>query len=279
MRLATWTAALRQEFGLPAVLSVALHGLVGLALSAFTLSTQVMPTQPEELRVDLVSLEPASPARQTAPARKAQPVHVRTFAPRDPTQAAPAQPIASSAALAPVAPNQPVEQGAEPPPSFRDLPLVLAPAAPPAVAFPETVAFSAPQPEEPPPSVSESTEAMSLSRPLPITTSGSARLLRDTTAEAASTRSKVRFGYNQRPEYPRAAREAGWEGTTVLQIVVLPDGTVGSLTLLKTSGHAVLDEAALASVKTWRFIPARDGNFPIRSVVRLPIRFDLKEAG
>ena len=34
MRLATWTSALRQEFCLPAVLSVALHGLVGLALGA-----------------------------------------------------------------------------------------------------------------------------------------------------------------------------------------------------------------------------------------------------
>ena len=278
MRLATWTAALRQEFCLPAALSVALHGLVGFALGAFTLSTPVMPTQPQELKVDLVSLESAPPARQTAPSRTAQPVHVRTFAPRNPTQPAPGRSVASSAALAPAAPNQPVGQAAEPAPSLRDLPLVLAPAAPPAAAFPDTVAFSAPEPAEPPPSLSGSTEAVSLSRPLTIATSGSARLLRDTTAEAASIRSKVRFGYNPRPEYPLAAREAGWEGTTVLQIVVLLDGTVGSLTLQKTSGYAVLDEAALTTVKTWRFIPARDGNFPIKSVVRLPIRFDLKEA-
>src|SRR5437667_2244272 len=132
MRLATWTAAVRQEFALPAVLSVALHGLVGLALGAFTLSTQVMPTQPEELKVDLVSLEPAPPARQTTPSRKAQPVHVQTFAPRTPTPPAPARSVASSAALSPAAPHQPVEQAAEPAPSFRDLPLVLAPAAPPA---------------------------------------------------------------------------------------------------------------------------------------------------
>jgi len=252
MRLATWRAALRQEFGLPAVLSVALHGLVGLALGAFTLSTPVMPTQPEELKVDLVSLEPAPPA--------------------------PARSVASSAALAPAVPNQPVEQAADPAPSSRDLPLVLAPAMPPASAFPETVAFSAPEPAEPPLSLSESMEAVALSRPLPITTSGSARLLRDTTAEAGSVRSRVQFGNNPRPEYPRAAREAGWEGTTVLQIVVLPDGTVGSVTVHRTSGHAVLDEAALTAVKSWQFVPARDGNFPIRSVVRLPIRFDLKAA-
>ena len=246
MRPSAWTAALHREFGLPVALSVALHGLVGIALGSFTLSTQVMPTQPEELKVDLVSLEPAPPALP--------------------------------AALAPTAPNQPVEQAAEPAPSFRNVPRVLTPAATPAAAFPETVAFSAPEPSEPPLSLSESMVTVPLSRPLLIATSDSARLLRDTTAEAGSLRSKVRFGYNPRPEYPRAAREAGWEGTTVLQVLVLPDGTTGSVTLHKTSGYAVLDEAALTSVKTWRFVPAMDGNFPIKSVVRLPIRFNLKAA-
>ncbi len=246
MRPFAWTAALRHEFGLSVALSVALHGLVGITLGAFTLSTQMAPAPLEELKVDLVALEPEAPA--------------------------------SAAALAPTAPNQLVEQVAEPAPSFREVPRVLAPAAPPAAAFPETVAFSAPEQAEMLFSLSESMGTASLSRPLPIAMSGSARLFRDTTAQAGSVRSKVRFGNNPRPEYPRAAREAGWEGTTVLQVLVLPDGTAGSVTLHKTSGYAVLDEAALTAVKAWRFIPAMDGNFPIKSVVRLPIRFDLKDA-
>jgi protein TonB len=246
MRLSAWTAALHREFGLPVALSVGLHGLVGITLGAFTPSTQVAPAQLEELQVDLVALVPESPA--------------------------------AVAALAPTAPKKSVEQAAEPAPSFRDVPRVIVPAAPPAAAFPETVAFSAPEPEEPPLSLNESMGTEPLSRPLPIATSGSAHLLRDTTAEVGSARSKVRFGNNPRPEYPRAAREAGWEGTTVLQVLVLPDGTVGLVSLHKTSGYAVLDEAALTAVKTWRFVPAMDGSFPLRSVVRLPIRFDLKAA-
>jgi len=246
MRLSAWMAALRHEFGLPVALSVGLHGLAGIALGAFTLSTQVAPAQPEELRVDLVALVPESPA--------------------------------SSAALAPTAPNQSVEQAAEPAPSLRDVPRLLASAPPPGVAFPDTFAFSAPEPAEPPLSLTESMGTLPLSRPLPVATSGSAHLLRDTTAEAGSLRSKVRFGNNPRPEYPRAAREAGWEGTTVLQVLVLPNGTVGSVTLHKTSGYAVLDEAALTAVRTWQFVPAMDGSFPLRSVVRLPIRFDLKDS-
>jgi len=246
MRLSAWMAALHHEFGLPVALSVGLHGLVGIALGAFTLSTQVAPAQLEELRVDLVALAPESPA--------------------------------SAAALAPTAPNRSVEQAAEPVPSLHDVPRLLAPAPPPGVAFPDTVAFSAPEPAEPPLSLTESMGTVPLSRPLPVAMSGSAHLLRDTTAEAGSLQSKVRFGNNPRPEYPRAAREAGWEGTTVLQVLVLPNGTVGSVTLHKTSGYAVLDEAALTAVKTWRFVPAMDGSFPLRSVVRLPIRFDLKAA-
>jgi len=246
MRPSAWTAALHREFGLPVALSVGLHGLVGIALGAFTLSTHMAPAQLEELKVDLVALVPESPA--------------------------------SAAAVAPTAPNQSVEQAAEPAPSFRDVPRVLSPAAHPASAIPETVAFSVPETEEPPLSLTESVGTVPLSHPLPIAASAPARLLRDTTAEGGSVRSKVRFGNNPRPEYPRAAREAGWEGTTVLQVLVLPDGTVGLVSLHKTSGYAVLDEAALTAVKTWRFVPAMDGSFPLRSVVRLPIRFDLKAA-
>ncbi len=247
MRPSAWTAVLCREFGLPVVLSVGLHGLVGIALGSFALSTHIAPAQLEELNVDLVTLEPElstpPPARKPVPSRKAH-----------------------------------LEQAAEPAPSFRDVPREIAPAAPQASAFPEMIAFSAPEPAEPPRSLSESMGTAPLSRPFPIATSGSVRLLRDATAEAGSVRSKVRFGNNPRPEYPRAAREAGWEGTTVLHVVVLPDGTVGSVTLHKTSGYAVLDEAALTAIKTWQFIPAMDGNFPIKSVVRLPIRFDLQAA-
>src|SRR2546428_8927887 len=223
MRLSAWMAALHHEFALPVALSVGLHGLVGIALGAFTLSTQVAPAQLEELRVDLVALAPESPA--------------------------------STAAVAPTAPNQSVEQVAELAPSLRDVPRLPGSAPPRGVAFPDTVAFSAPEPAEPPLSLTESMGSVPLSRALPIAASAPAHLLRDTTAEAGSVRSKVRFGNNPRPEYPRAAREAGWEGTTVLQVLVLPNGTVGSVTLHKTSGYAVLDEAALTAVKTLRVGP------------------------
>lgn len=153
-----------------------------------------------------------------------------------------------------------------------------APAASPASVFAQAATFAVPEMTEPMVALITDAGEVSFSRPLPGVSNGQARLLRDSTPEAGSVRSKVRSGNNPRPEYPRTAREAGWEGTVVLQILVLPDGTAGNVTLHKTSGYSILDEAALSAVRRWRFFPAMDGNFPIQSVARLPVRFDLKAA-
>lgn len=78
---------------------------------------------------------------------------------------------------------------------------------------------------------------------------------------------------NPPPPYPRVAREHGWEGTTLLQVEVLDDGSGGKVEVLKSSGYGVLDEAAAETVRRWKFLPARSGETPIRSLVEIPIRF------
>jgi protein TonB len=115
------------------------------------------------------------------------------------------------------------------------------------------------------------------SRPVLAAAAGSRHVFRDGSAERVeAARSKAKPGQNVRPEYPRIAQEAGWEGTVMLHVEVLPDGKAGMVSVELTSGHAVLDNAALNAVQRWRFSPAMDGNFPIKSVVRLPVRFDLR---
>ncbi len=115
-----------------------------------------------------------------------------------------------------------------------------------------------------------------LFRPIATGRTESRPVLRDSAAEKVkATRSPPRAGENLRPDYPRTAQEAGWEGTVMLRVEVLPDGNAGSVSVQRTSGHAILDDAARTAVERWHFSPAMDGNFPIRSVVNLPVKFDL----
>lgn len=60
-------------------------------------------------------------------------------------------------------------------------------------------------------------------------------------------------GTNQPPEYPALARRRRWEGTVVLGIDCDADGLVQLVTVVRSSGHQVLDEAAIAAVRQWHF--------------------------
>lgn len=287
----------RRPFGLPVALSLALHGLAVAALGTFPLSMKAMPVQNAGIKVDLVDIRSVPKARskklspkpvvKRASVAKARPVAMKRTSPRSAAAASShVQSVATPVALPAVVPSyvapvEPVAVVSEAPPAFMDLPRMLAPAASPTAAVAQTATFVIPEGMESMDngaSLSVSTGFLSASRPVSVSSSGAIRLLRDSTPEAGSMRSKVRPGNNPRPEYPRTAREAGWEGTVVLQVMVLPDGTAGNVTLHKTSGYSILDEAALAAVKGWQFVPAMDGNFPVQSMVRMPVRFDLRAA-
>ncbi len=75
------------------------------------------------------------------------------------------------------------------------------------------------------------------------------------------------------PAYPPLAARRGWKGTVVLLVEVSADGSVDSVSVETTSGHAVLDDAARRAVKGWRFAPAMLAGVPAQATVRKPIRF------
>ncbi|MEA3470361.1 MAG: energy transducer TonB [Thermodesulfobacteriota bacterium] len=85
-----------------------------------------------------------------------------------------------------------------------------------------------------------------------------------------------RYRENPRPLYPPIARRRGYEGTTLLSLYVLEDGTVGEAVVKKTSGHSILDRAAVRAVKKWLFEPASRMGKAIPVWVDVPIRFVVK---
>jgi len=58
---------------------------------------------------------------------------------------------------------------------------------------------------------------------------------------------------NKPPPYPEIAREREWEGIVNLSIQINRSGIVTKVEILKSSGFAILDEAASNAAKNWRF--------------------------
>jgi protein TonB len=83
---------------------------------------------------------------------------------------------------------------------------------------------------------------------------------------------------NASPTYPVVARRLGWQGKVLLSVEVLADGRAGQVRLQHSSGHTVLDEAALNAVKDWHFSPAKHAGQPVDKWFLVPIPFVLKES-
>jgi len=83
---------------------------------------------------------------------------------------------------------------------------------------------------------------------------------------------------NPKPPYPLAARRQGAEGRVVLRAQVLEDGRCAEVRIVRSSGHALLDESALATVRRWRFVPATRAGTPVAASVDVPISFRLDQA-
>jgi TonB family protein len=73
--------------------------------------------------------------------------------------------------------------------------------------------------------------------------------------------------------YPRIALLKHQEGTVVLNLLVLEDGQVGDIRLIRSSGYAQLDAAAQVEVSNWRYLPAVRKGAPVSAQVNVAIRF------
>lgn len=77
--------------------------------------------------------------------------------------------------------------------------------------------------------------------------------------------------------YPMVARKMGWQGKVVLNVEVLASGMPGQIKLKQSSGHEVLDKAALQAMRNSHFIPARHGGLSVSAWGDFTIPFVLKE--
>jgi protein TonB len=81
---------------------------------------------------------------------------------------------------------------------------------------------------------------------------------------------------NPAPSYPVFAKRAREQGVVLLRVQVDADGGVEEIRIHKSSGSQRLDDAALAAVKRWRFVPARSGDRAVAGIALVPIHFQLE---
>lgn len=79
-------------------------------------------------------------------------------------------------------------------------------------------------------------------------------------------------------QYPAQARAEGLQGSVTVYALIGPDGNAMSASVAQSSGHGILDQAALDFVNKKRFpAPVGQDGQPIIKAVRIPVRFVLED--
>ena len=244
-----------KKFAYALVLSVSLHGLVWQLRDLFappipavrkppTTIEVVMESKPRLLETTPVPPPVAPPAPPVAPP-------VPPLPPKPPKPQPPVslpkpkpQPVVQPRKMAPV-PKVPTAQLPVAPVTTQAAPVI--PAAPPSPPVPSAPPAPSAQPKE--------------------------------SREETYTEAKADAAYlnNPRPDYPSQAKRRFMEGKVILKVQVLASGHPGQVMIENGSGHDILDEAALETVRQWRFVPAKRGDKAVDSWVKVPIVFKLNK--
>lgn len=81
---------------------------------------------------------------------------------------------------------------------------------------------------------------------------------------------------NPPPEYPRLSRRMGEQGKVVVRVLIGADGSAQKAEINRSSGYDRLDQAALATVLKWRYVPGKRGDKPEAMWFNVPINFVLE---
>jgi len=80
---------------------------------------------------------------------------------------------------------------------------------------------------------------------------------------------------NPAPSYPALSRRNAEAGKVLLRVHVSSDGKPQQIDLQRSGGYSRLDDAEIAAVRQWRFIPAKRGDENLTEWVLVPLVFKL----
>jgi protein TonB len=77
------------------------------------------------------------------------------------------------------------------------------------------------------------------------------------------------------PEYPDLARQAGAEGTVLIEVTINENGRVIAARVIKSTTISSLAEAARKAAMDWLFTPAKQRDVPVKAKIAIPFEFHL----
>jgi protein TonB len=232
----------RSSLGRTATISAALHAALG-ALILFMGSPPASEAIP--ISVTLVRASVPPPEAATAP----------------PADETPAPPPPELAAIEPAAAAPTLPEPMPPPPPQRPRPPVAK-----APRASTSVAHDPPTPGQAP-AAQPSHVAMADTQP--AQQSAALPLIPPRALSGAAG--------NGKPAYPAEAMRRGIQGNVTLRVEVSRAGLPTQVLVLASSGHHDLDDAAVAAVQKWRFVPASRGGETVDATAEVPIQFRLAD--
>lgn len=232
------------------------HPLRTVAVAALVVLVHVVVYAFLQYRAEHVMTLPAPAASQPLTIEFAQP------APK---------PQVNPVAIPAPTPPAPQPKPAPPKPTLKPQPRKMAESKPTATPLPKPVTApppSAASPASAPPASASSSENSPVS-PTPSTSTS------DSQAPLTPAAPGKFAAQNPQPNYPMQARRRKLEGDVVLSVQVDAQGLPQDVRVQRSSGHDMLDNAAVDAVKRWRFEPARRGGQSQSSLKTLPLKFRL----
>jgi protein TonB len=264
----------------------ATHAIICAAILLYAVFTK-LPEPLPGIAVTL-SFEPAKPAGEPSPAPPIEATTTETTPDTPPTEMVPREPMQVLPSVDPMPPEPAVTE--TPLAAAPEIPQPVAAAPPPPIPRPRPLPPQR-RPAKPATPVKHRTQSAEAAAPAGAPTGATTAGTADTPpatlvapkppqAEQLSAippTQALPVPGNRKPDYPMVARIGHVQGRLVLRVEVTDSGSAAAVAVAVSSGHAVLDDAAVAAVRAWRFVPATKGGVPVAGIAMLPIQFRLED--
>lgn len=152
----------------------------------------------------------------------------------------------------------------------------LAPPIPKVVPLPMAIENPAPAPDAPAGALEEEAAPAPPALPsAPVAASTEAAAPNAEAPHIELPSSDAAYLNNPPPPYPEASRRLREKGKVTLRVLISAQGLPKKMEIAQSSGFARLDNAALDTVKRWKFVPGKRNGVPEAMEYLVPVNFVL----